>query len=695
MLGALWYNCGLNGCPNVQRLTSYQPGGATVLFDAAGERFADLSPVEHEVVELSALPKHVPGAFIAVEDHRFYDHHGIDFRRVGGALVANAKAMRFKEGFSTISMQLARNVFPERLPGEKRTLRRKALEVRVARDIERAYDKNEILELYLNHIYFGGGAYGIEAASRNYFDKAAKDLTAAEAAMLAALPKSPTLYNPRRYRERAQERRDLVLRLMVRHGHLTAAEQAQAVATQMTVRREPALRRTVGVAPYFVEAARRVLEDRFGEDLYTAPLHVHTTLDRRAQHVAEQQLERQLAAIEAGKLGSYEGVHYDATAVTADGSEYIQGAVVLLDARNGDVRALVGGRDFMHSRFDRATQARRYAGSAFEPFVFAAAMAEGYAPSQLVADDSSGYISIRDALVQSRSVPVTRIATDVGFGDIARIARRAGIRSELRAEPALAEGTAPVTPLEITAAYTPLARFGTAIRPRMIVRVADGTGAVLWEPDAEEHEVMDSAAAYLVTHMLQDAATRGSAVPVRHAGYAGTMAGKTGMTDQGTDVWFVGYTPEYVGTVWIGFDRPRAIMTDSTSSTLAAPVWAHMMNALGEKAEAWPVPSDIVERRIDPASGAVLADGCTPKTGKPRTELFIVGKEPVRVCPSGTPVAAKTTPLRRVGNVFGRTASRVGRWLTRHFGSEEPQLPPPDENHLGAPRLPKARDVTG
>jgi penicillin-binding protein 1A len=365
LLGVLWERCGIGGCPNVERLTSYQPGGATVLLDADGEQFADLAPVDHAVIALDSLPAHVPAAFIAVEDKRFYEHDGVDYRRVAGAALADIKARGFVQGFSTITMQLARNVWPERLPGQSRTLRRKMLEVRVARDIEDAYEKDEILELYLNHIYFGGGSYGIEAASRNFFNKSAGGLTLAEAALLAALPKSPTLHNPRRFVERATRRRDLVLSLMAAQGVASDGEVAEAKASPLGVRREPPVRRgALTVAPYFVEATRRILEDRFGEDVYTSPLRVHTTLVRAAQHTAEQQLERQLRDIERGAFGTYDGGRYDADDPPADGIDYVQGAFVLMNAATGDVQALVGGRDFTHSRFDRATQARRQAGRA-------------------------------------------------------------------------------------------------------------------------------------------------------------------------------------------------------------------------------------------------------------------------------------------------------------------------------------------
>ena len=714
LLGVLWLRCGLRGCPNVARLTSYQPGGATVLLDADGEQFAELSPVNHAVVRLDSLPAHLPGAFVAVEDHRFYTHGGVDYRRVVGALVADIRAGGFKEGFSTITMQLARNVFPDRLPGQKRTLRRKVLEVRVARDIERTYTKDEILELYLNHIYFGGGAHGVEAASRNYFGKSARDLSMAEAALLAALPKSPTRYNPRRYRERAQERRNLVLSLMEKHGYATADERAHAAESSLGVRREPPQRRgSTQIAPYFVEATRRVLEDRFGEDVYTAPLRVHTTLDRRAQRIAERELERQLAAVEAERFGRYRGGRYRASEPPEQTTDYVQGVFVLLDASTGGVRALVGGRDFNHSRYDRATQARRQVGSAFKPFVYAAAMAEGYAPSQLVSDSAlhielaggevweprnaggefEGLVSVREALVHSKNIPTIRLASDVGIADVVRVARRSGVRSELPTVPSLAIGSASLTALELTAAYTPLARLGTAVAPQLITRVEDADGNVMWEPEPEPREVLDSAVAYLVTHMLQEAVERGTATAVRRAGYDGAAAGKTGTTNGGSDVWFVGYTPQHVATVWIGFDRPRTVVEEASGGAVAAPVWARVMSQLDANHATWQVPSNVLELAIDPESGAVLPEGCRPRRGEPRRELFIEGREPVSVCPAGKPVEQRVGVLRRVGDFIGRVFRRAGRWLTRHFGSEEPQQPPPDENHLGAPRLPRAQDI--
>jgi penicillin-binding protein 1A len=274
------------------------------------------------------------------------------------------------------------------------------------------------------------------------------------------------------------------------------------------------------------------------------------------------------------------------------------------------------------------------------------------------------------------------------------MARRVGIRSDLPTTPALAMGAASLTALELTAAYTALARLGSAVQPRLITRVEDADGDVIWQPQAEPREVMDSAAAFIVTHMLQDAVSRGTSAFVRRAGYVGTVAGKSGGTRDGSDAWFIGYTPKYVGTVWIGFDRPRQIVAGASGGALAAPVWAHMMSALEPREMPWPVPSKVIEHQIDPATGAVLARGCTLQDGEPRKELFVREHEPFSVCPAGKPKAGNAGKLRRMAGFFGRSASRAERWLTRHFGSEVPQQPPPEENYLGAPRLPKAGDAT-
>jgi penicillin-binding protein 1A len=715
-----WERCGVAGCPRVERLVSYQPGGASVVLDREGREIGDLAPFQRVVVRLDSLPVHLPQAFLAVEDQRFFEHEGIDWRRVGGALVADVQARGFVQGFSTITMQLARNIFPDRLPGQQRTLRRKLMEIRVALEIERRFTKHEILELYLNHIYFGGGAYGVEAAARSYFGKSATRLDLAESALLAALPKGPNLYDPRRYAERARERRDLVLALMAAQRRVEPEAAEAATARRLGVRRDPpATRRESGFAPYYIDALRRVLEDRFGEELYTSTLRIHTTLDRAAQQAAEEELNRQLRSVEQGAHGRYRGARYSAAATPgASGPEYLQGAVVVLDAATGDVLALVGGRDWRHSRFNRATRARRQAGSAFKPFVFAAALERGYAPSQWIADaplrmelaggeiweprnfagEFEGNVTLRAALARSKNVPTVRLAAAVGTDDVARLARRAGIRSRIPDQPSMALGTGAVTPLELTAAYTAFARQGEAVEPRFVLRVERGDGKVVWGGERVRYrQVMDPEVAFLVTDILEDAVSGGTASAVRRVGFRGPAAGKTGTTTDAADAWFVGYTPELVASVWIGFDMPRAVVDGATGGRLAAPVWGRMMRRIQAergRPDPWDRPDRVLERPVDPTTGLVLAEGCRPVTGGAATEFFVKGLEPATSCPAGDRIEEPGAFDRVFAWVRGAW-QRAAAVVATHVGRER-RRPVPDagDRYLGAPRLPRAAEIT-
>ena len=712
----LWQRCGLRGCPNIDQLTAYQPGGASILYDGQGNRFAELAPIQHEVIKLSSLPDYVPAAFVAVEDKRFYEHKGVDWRRFLGSVVANIKSMGFAQGFSTITMQISGSVWRDRVPRTRKTISRKILEIRLARALEKKYSKDEILELYLNNIYYGNGAYGIEAAARNYFRKAAKDLTIAQAATLAALPKSPTIYDPRRNPTRAKQRRNLVLGLMAQQGKISGEQADRAQAAQVGARREPPPRpRESMTAPYFVEAVRRVLEDRFGENLYTVPLRVYTTLDVTAQRAAEQELSRQLRAVENGAFGRYRGPRYVAGAQALEETEYLQGAVVVLDAHDGSVLAHVGGRDFRQSRFDRATRALRQAGSAFKPFVYAAALAEGYAPSQPIKDeplemeleggevwapknttgDFRGQMTMREALVQSRNIPTIRLAAEVGTNDVARVARQSGIRSQIPESPAMAIGSGAVTPLELARAYTPLATLGHTAQPRWIERVEDADGNLVWEPEVRSTEVMDEGVAFLVTNMLQDAVDHGTGAAVRRVGFRGAAAGKTGTTNNGTDVWFVGYTPDVVASVWVGFDQPEEIVPEASGGRIAAPVWGRVMRRIygnRKTPQEWAAPESVVRRTVDPVSGMLIAAGCKPARGSARKELFLSYAQPATTCPRGTP--------EHEPNLFDRAYAwlrsgwhSVREWIASHVGREREERERPRDRYLGVPKLPEAREI--
>lgn len=715
-LWVLWRRCGIAGCPNVHRLTSYQPGGATVLLDAAGVRFADLSPGQHEVVPLKAVPAYLPAAFVAIEDKRFYRHHGVDYHRVGGAVLANVRAGGIAQGFSTITMQLARNVWPDRLPGSQRTLKRKILEIRVARDIERTFTKNEILELYLNHIYFGEGSYGIEAASRNYFGKSARRLTLAEAATLASMPKSPALYNPRRHAMRTAGRRALVLSALSAQHRISADKAKEAMAQAPRVLRDPPrVHDPAAIAPYFVEAVRTQLEDEFGEEIYTSRLKIHTTLDRRTQRTLEQQLERQARAIERGAYGRYSGKRYAANTAAADESEYLQFAGIIMRADSGFVLALVGGRDFKQSRFNRAVQARRQAGSAFKPFVYAAALDQGILATQRIADTlhmelatgetyapknfdgmTGADVTLREALVHSKNIPTVRLAADIGMSRVRRMARRSGVQSEIPDVPSAAIGSSTVTPLELTQSYTGFANLGHNSEPRFVTRIDDAKGNEIWRAETRTHNAIKPAVAYIVTNMLQEAVNSGTGASVRQAGYRGVAAGKTGTTNDGADAWFVGYTPDYVATIWYGFDVPKPITRNASGGRLAAPVWGRVMANVyttRKKAPAWKRPESVVSRYTDPASGWILMAGCRPKHSDARLELFIRGIEPPTICPAGTPTHPHVSILRRFASWSEHLLRKVSAWMKRHIGPERPTEQPTDDRYLGTPRLPEAVEM--
>jgi penicillin-binding protein 1A len=624
------------------------------------------------VVPLGEMSPYVKAAFVTTEDKRFYEHRGIDWYRVFGAIKNNVTKLRVAEGFSTITMQLARNVFPERIPGEEQTTRRKLLEIRVAQEIEHRYSKEEILELYLNNIYFGNRARGIEAAARQYFGRSAKDLTLSQAALLAALPKAPSHYDPRRHPDEALARRNLVLALMRDQGRIPKYLAEKAQREPLGIVEAPRQERTeAGLAPWFVEQVRHELEDRFGPNLYTRPLRIVTTLDSAAQRAAEEELRRQLKLVESGGMGSFQGPRYSPDAGVPDGgTPYLQGAALMIDVHDGDVLAWVGGRDFSQSQFDRVAQARRQPGSAFKPFVYAAALADGFVLSQPLLDEPlkvrlsngqvwqpknfsgryEGEVSMRDALVRSKNVPTVRLADAVGLKAVTQVAHRVGIDEPIAQVPAIALGTTAVSPLELTAAYTGFASLGQAAEPRLILRVEDEKGKVVWRSEPRRHSVLDPGVAFLITDVLAESVVSGTGTPIQQTGLKAPAAGKTGTTNDGADAWFVGYTPEIAAGVWIGFDKPRPILDKATGGELAAPVWGRMLARVYQERPApkpWTSPADVIPHWVDPPTGLVIKEGCAPQRGFARPELFLKGKEPAAYCPGKEAPPANPFPTDR------------------------------------------------
>ncbi|HEX8830596.1 MAG TPA: PBP1A family penicillin-binding protein, partial [Longimicrobium sp.] len=644
--GWLWFApCGMGGCAPVSELEKYQTEGSQ-LMDMNGRAFASLGAGSRTTVRVDSLPKYLPQAFLAVEDKRFYEHGGVDWKRFGGALFKNVKSGGVEEGGSTITMQLARNLFPKALPYRERSLRRKVMEVRVARQIEKAFPKDKILELYLNHIYLGEGAYGVDAAAREYFGKPASRLSIAEAAVLGGLPVSPSRINPREDREAATRRRNIVLREMAKAGFITPQQAQAAIAEPIRLaRRGRAGPRVAGA--WFIERVRRELGEVMGQVDATAGLRVFTTYDPVAQKAAEDEVARQAAAIESGGFGAFRHPTYaTARGETDDGTtQYLQAAAIVMEAGSGEVRALVGGRDYEDSPYDRVFQAVRQPGSAFKPFVYLTALEAGTPPTQVFQDQPvtiqidrgrtwtpknytgtyEGPITLRDALARSKNTVTVQVAQQVGMGEVIRTARDLGISTPINNVPATALGAAEVKPIELVRAFAAFDNGGALVTPHFVKRVEDGNGSVIWEAEPAQAKVMEPEAAFVLTSMLRDVVDRGTATPVRGAGFRGPAAGKTGTTNGATDVWFVGYTPELVASVWFGFDKPVTIVNNASGGSIAAPVWARIMNRIYQKRRmpaAWQPPGGVVTAQVDRRTGLAMDASC-PGSGQAYTEYFI------------------------------------------------------------------------
>jgi penicillin-binding protein 1A len=637
------FTCGFEGCPTAQEIRTYQPPEGGRVFDRNGRSMGRLNLVRRINVPLAGVPPHVQRAFIATEDRRFHEHRGLDWRAVGRAVVRNASSLGVREGFSTITMQVARNTFLAHRVTSDRTLGRKLLELRVARLLERNLSKERILEIYLNAIYLGNGVYGVEAASRDLFGKRVRDLTVAQGAMLAALPKGPSVYTPRRDQGRALARRNLVLSLMEREGFLSTAAAARARGERLTVART-GWRPAPPNASYAMDLVRALVDSVLrAAGTPNAEVAVHTTLDPTAQRAAERAVRE--GAADADRMASdwwYPGEEDGRTPP-------VEGAMVALDPRTGDIRALVGGRRYVRGAFNRAVGARRQPGSAFKPFVYAAALSVGFTPATLVddspvaidqgngdlwtptnyGDEYAGTLTMRGALARSANAATVRISRAVGEQRVVETAQRNGIASPIKVVPAVALGALEVTPMELVAAYAPFANGGSRVRPRLVRRIERADGTVLWSSEVESVPVMDPRDAFQLTSMLRGAVDDGTGRVLRDMGVSGPVAGKTGTTNDGADVWFVGYTPTLVAGFWFGRDAPRSLGPGATGGRFAAPAWARFYRSgWRERGESWEAPDGLVAREIDPETGALANEWCPLRA----REWFRIGTEPAEEC---------------------------------------------------------------
>ncbi len=614
------------------------PPQSSLVLASDGSLIGEIGREWRTSISIGTLPPHVPAAFIAVEDHRFYQHDGVDVVGIAGAIRDNL--MGGSRGASTITQQLVGNMHPTIIDRSDRSISRKLREQIAAREMERHYTKHQILEAYLNQIHFGRNWYGIEAASRHYFGKSAAELSIAEAASLAAMPKGPAIYDPIRYASRNLNRRNAIIGLMRDQGHITA-EQARAARAE-PLRVAPNAGMSVA-APYFVDLVRAQTE-RAGIPVGDGGYRITTTIDPVLQRAAEEALVAGIEGIE--RYPDYR--HRTPTTAPRGNTDYLQGAVIAMDPATGDVRALVGGRNYATAPFNRAANGVRQPGSTFKPFVFARALMDSLPPTTVLGDTAItlvydrqvyepqnadgeflGPITMRTALARSRNPTAVELWQRVGADSVIELARRMGLESPIAPFPASAIGASAVRPLELVAAYTAFANLGAAVEPRLVLRVQDPVGRTVYAQASRMlAPAMDSAVAYVTVQMLRDAVDHGTGHAVRRSvPMTVPVAGKSGTTDDNADVWFVGMTPNLVAGVWLGFDRPRRIMPGAGGGGLAAPIFGQMLARWGGASTTpWPLPSTVVEAEMDRDTGDFAEEWTPPE--RRYVESFVAGTEP-------------------------------------------------------------------
>jgi penicillin-binding protein 1A len=691
--------------PQIEQLEHYRPMSTTELYDINGRTIGSFALQRRVVASYNDFPKVLMQALISTEDKEFYRHWGINGWRIAGAAYRDIESGGKVQGASTLTMQLARNLFLS----PDRSFHRKIEEALLAIQIERRFTKEQILTLYANQIYLGHGVYGFEAASQFYFSKPTKKLTLPEAALIAGLPKSPALFSPINHPDRALHRRNLVINNMLEDGKITAREADAARNAPLGLKIAPDPN---SLAPYFVEEVRRYLENKYGTDqVHEGGLRVYTTQDMNLQRAANVAVLDGLAAYErrhgwrghlenilqqGATLASYQHPDWDNpleigsythalvtsvaskstqikfgtySAVLTDGDGawtkqklarilspgdivYVrvlsldasgkarvnleqdsgtQGALLAIDNASGEIRAMVGGRDFEISKFNRATQALRQVGSSFKPYVYTTAIDQGARPDDIIVDAPvifqtasgpyfphnydekyEGTITLQRALAQSRNIPALKLADKIGIRTVEDYARRFGITSPLPPYLPVALGAAEMTLQEQTSAYSVFPNDGVRLVPRIITKVTDYDGRVLEEDYPEVKDVISSRTARLMSSMLQAVVQHGTAIAATRLKLP--LAGKTGTTNDFTDAWFVGFSPSLTAGVWIGYDEKKSLGTKETGARAALPIWMQFMsvalagNDPGEFQPPPALPPQAVTQKLDTSDLAPAED---------------------------------------------------------------------------------------
>ncbi len=652
ILFAVYFIYLISGLPSLTKLENIDPALVTRIYSEDGEIIHELFRFNRVYIPIEKIPDYTIQALLSTEDRRFYQHWGIDVHRIPKVVIVDLTSLSFRQGFSTITMQLARNLYFS----FERTISRKVREILTALQIERTYSKEEILEMYLNVAYFGHGVYGIEAAAKKYFDKDASQLTIEESATLIPLLKSPAAYSPILHPDRSLVRRNLVLHNMLVVGDLTQAQYDSLSKLPLVVNE---FEQQGKIAPYFTEYIRQKLNaigDSLGVDVYEDGLNVYTTLNSKIQAAMDSAVADHLPELQArvrSKLAKVKEKSEMSDSLFEEKSK-VQIAFVAINHHNGHIMAMVGGRDFKESKFNRAVQARRQPGSAFKPFLYTAAMDNGYTPIDKFLNQPyvvtnldgtrwdpenydktfGGPTTLRVGLMKSLNLIAVRLIQEIGPQVVAEYAHRMGISTPLRPFPTLALGSSEVIPLELVSAYGVFADQGVRVEPLAITRIEDRYGNVIYESHTKSREILSRATAYIMTDMLESVINGGTGGSARWKyGFHKPAAGKTGTTNDYTDAWFVGFTPALTAGVWVGLDDPKmSLGRGETGNAAALPFWADFMKRVYETVripdETFKQPPDVIRLQICEDSGKLATNYC------PRVvdEVFNVKYHPTELC---------------------------------------------------------------
>ncbi len=641
-IGTFWFY--RDDLPPTAELRNFTLRSGSEVYDRNGRMIYLFAFEKRKLVSLNELPPHIIDALLITEDKNFYHHFGVDIIGNIRALLIDIKRMDFSQGASTITQQMARNMF---LTLDKK-ISRKIKEVILAIRIETSFSKSEILEIYFNKIFWGGQIHGVETAALQYFGKHASDLTLAESATLVGMIQRPNFYNPKAHPERTTLRRNSVLERMYNAGMISKAAYEDAIATPL-ISDQNSLRQVS--SDYFIETIRVYLERKYGTDrLFEGGLRIHTTIDMELTQFADSVLNRHLASFE--KSRGYRNKYADISPGRYDvNTQYVQGGLVLMDNSSGHVRAMIGGRNFIHSKFNRMTQARRQPGSSIKPIIYTAAVEKGYTPATVIQDapisliggDNKrwtpqnyslkfyGFTRMRVALQHSYNLWAVKTLIDIGLPAATDVYRRFGLNQNVT-DYSAALGTYEVVPMDLISAYTAFPNGGQRVRPIFITKVEDDKGRVLERAIPVRQRVMEPEVAYIMNSMLQTAAIYGTGGSSR-ANHPWLSGGKTGTTDSFKDAWFIGYNKDFTLGIWTGFDHNQSLGSSMSGGVVCAPIWGPIMNkaltldnggrtpAADSERYKFDPPSRIVHSRINSRTGfSTLGEGLD--------EIFIDGTVP-------------------------------------------------------------------